>query len=275
VRFRRGCSRQGVPGTKRAHAGSLDSAAAEAIQLFVRALARRGASPEAMTAAFASACRRIPQSLIDQARGATREVVDATHILSVWFKDPLFLDRSGQPLALSVRGEAPSFESLVKRVDSDLDPQTVLRYLLQANGLWKIGSRYAPRSRALDLRGTGGPTHARTFRTVLALLRTIERNMQPAGKVSSSFEFSAENPHFPLRAREDFGAKVRQAGLAFLDEQDSAMLTYERNRDPGEPTVRMGVGIYLFDDSGEAKPVRIAKMPKQRIRRNSRGKRRG
>lgn len=271
---RRRNSRRRVPSAKPVSADPLDRDALEAIQLFAHALGRRGASAPAMTAAFASACKGIPPSLIAQGRRATRDLLEAGHTLSLWFTDPLYLDTSGQPLALSVRGKAPSFETLVKQVDPALDAERVLEFLLRAKGLWKIGRQYAPKSRALDLRGTGGPTHFRTFHTVLALLRTIERNVQPESVVSSSFEFSAENPHFPLRAREDFGAKVRQAGLSFLNDMDSTMLGYERQRDPAEPTVRMGVGVYLFDDCLEPQPLRNVKRPKQMSGRRSRGKRR-
>lgn len=264
---RRGKSSPGGPGTKPAHAGSLDGGGLEAIQLFARALARCGASPSSMAAAFASACKRIPRSLLRQRKQPNRELADAAHIISLWFTDPLYLDSSGQPRPLTIRGKAPSFETLVSRVDAALDPQSVLKYLLLGKGLRKIGTRYVPKDRAINWRGTGGPTHSRSFRTLLALLRTLERNTQPESRVSGSFEFSAENPHFPLRSREDFGAKVRQGGLAFLGEMDSTMLGYERHRKPSEPTVRMGVGVYLFDDHVGAKPVRKVRLRRRPIRR--------
>lgn len=270
---RRGRVSRRVPSKLRVHATSLDDDALEAIQLFARALARRGASAHAITAAFMSACKGIPQSLIDQGTRASRDLFEAGHALSLWFTDPLYLDGSGQPLPLPIRGRVPSFETLVKRVDSKLDARRVLKYLLRAKGLRKIGRQYAPRSRALDLRGTGGPTHFRTFHTLLALLRTIERNVQPEHQVSSSFEFSAENPRFPLRAKEDFRAKVRQAGFAFLNEMDSSMLSYEGHRNPGEPTIRMGVGVYLFDDSVESKSDRNGKPATRLIEAKKKGRR--
>ena len=231
----------------------LDNAAREAIQFFARALARRGASPSAMAEAFAAACTGIPRQLIERAKRAGRELSDASHVLSLWFTDPQYLDAAGKPLALPPEGNGQSIATLVARVDPALDAKTVLRYLLRMRALAKIGARYGPRRRALDFRGTGGPTHSRGFRMVLALLRTLEHNTRPENEAPGSFEYSAENPRFPRSAREDFGAKVRQGGLAYLSELDSAMLSYERNRDPGEPTVRMGVGIYLYEDESEPK----------------------
>lgn len=229
----------------------LDNAAREAIQLFARALARRGASPSVMAEAFADACTGIPRKLIESAKRASRELSDASHILSLWFTDPQYLDAAGNPLALPLQGNGPSLATLVARVSPVLDAKAVLKYLVSMRALRKIGARYRPRSRAVDFRGTGGPTHARGFRMVLALLRTLEHNTRPENEVPGSFEYSAENPHFPRSARQNFGAKVRQGGLAFLNEVDSSMLSYESSRDPSEPTVRIGVGVYLYEEESE------------------------
>lgn len=252
---------------------SLDRATREAIQLFVRALARGGASPAAMAEAFVDACAGIPRNLLESARRASRELRDAGHILSLWFTDPLYLDAAGNPLALLVQGTAPSIATLAARVDRTLDGNAALTYLVRVHAVRKLGVRYAPRSRAVDFRGTGGPTHLRGFRMVLALLRTLEHNTKPAHEVPGSFEYSAENPHFPRSAREDFGAKVRQGGLAYLHELDSAMLSYERNRDPNEPTVRVGVGVYLFEDDSESHG-KVREPPESSVASRARTKRR-
>lgn len=269
VRPRQSTSRR-AQRRRRVQAASLDSTALEAIRLFVRALARCGGSPQAMTAAFAEACESIPRSLIETGRRVTREMVEAAHIFSLWFNDPLYLDRSGRPLPLSLRGDAPSIETLVRRVDSALDVQGVFKFLLKSNGLRKLGRRYVPMSRTLRLRGTGDAAYSSNLRNVLALLRTIERNTQPESQVTGSFEFVAENPHFPLRAREDFAARVRQAGLNLLGDMDSTMLSYERNRAYDEPTVRMGVGVYLFDDGGQSEPAENPRPPKRGFDRGKR-----
>jgi hypothetical protein len=229
----------------------LDRTAQEAIHLFARALARCGAPPSAIAGAFAEACAAIPRTFIESARRASRELSDASHVLSLWFADPLYLDAAGSPLALPVRGSTPSIATLVARVDPMLDANAALTFLIRIRAVRKIGVRYAPRSRAIDFRGTGAPTYSRGLRMVLALLRTLEHNTKPQSQVPGSFEYSAENPHFPRSAIEHFGAKVRQGGLAWLHELDSAMLSYERNRNPNEPTVRMGVGVYLYEDENE------------------------
>lgn len=254
------------PSTERHTA--IDATAEEAIHLFARTLARCGASPPAMVSAFARACAALPRSLIPTDKRADRSLLDASHVLTIWFSDPLYLGADGKPRALPLRGSGPSITSLTRRVDAALDATAVLKCLLKTRALRKKGNRYAPGARAVSFRGTGAPTYLRNQQRLVTLLRTLEHNTRPAQRVRGAFEFTAENPHFPRSAREDFGARARHAGMAFLEEMDSAMLSCERDRKPGEPTGRMGVGVYLFDEGNEtARSTEVDRAAPGRIRK--------
>jgi hypothetical protein len=79
------------------------------------------------------------------------------------------------------------------------------------------------------------------------MLRTLEHNIEPKDRVPAWFEYVAENPRFPVSAREPFDVRLREDAMTFLRSQDSRMLNHERKAKPGEPTVRMGVGVYRFE----------------------------
>lgn len=253
-------------------AESFASLAMEATERFLRVLVRRGLTRKTIERGIDRAWRRIPKSAYQSGARAEREFVDVSHVLTVWFVDPMYVDAGGEPLHLSVEGPAPSLATLVQHVDPALKVDQVLERLLKFDAVRKIGSRYAPRSRALALRGTGAATHAHSLRGLLGLLRTLEHNVEPKSKAAAWFEYFAENPRFPVSAREDFDAAFRPDAMRFLGSWDSRMLTDERKAKPGEPTVRIGVGVYRYEE--ESLPVTGERTRKGRQRRRARKARR-
>jgi hypothetical protein len=168
----------------------------------------------------------------------------------------MYIDHTGAPRKLPVRGAAPSLQALVHRVDRTLRAADVLQYLVKMQVVRRSGTRYVPRTRILSLRGTGGPGHFRDLRSLLGMLRTLEHNQRPREQVRSWFEFFAENPNFPLRSRAAFDIRLDRAAMQFLHALDADMLRCERARKRGEPTTRIGVGVYRFEDEPEAKSAR-------------------
>jgi hypothetical protein len=255
---------------------SLDAAVDEAMERFIRVLVRRRVSRPNVERAFRRAWLHVPQKIAEQDRRASRELIDVGHVLTLWFGDPFYVDALGDPLRLPLRGPAPSLASLVQHVDPTLNVTQVLKCLIRADAVRRIGSRYAPRSRAVAFRGTGAPLHARNLRALLGLLRTIEHNTEPEDEVPAWFEYVAENPRFPVSAREPYDARLREDAMTFLRNQDSRMLIHERKAKPGEPTVRMGVGVFRFEEEvlpQSAATRRMKRSASQRIRKK--GQRRG
>ena len=152
---------------------SIDALAAEVVERVVRVLVRRGVSRGTIERSLSRAWRRIPKSAYASGTGTQRELIDISHVLTVWFVDPLYVDADGEPLRLSVAGPAPSLATLVQHVDPKLDVRLVLKYLLKFAAVRRVGRRYAPRSRALALRGMSaeaGITDMVIARTVICPL---------------------------------------------------------------------------------------------------------
>ena len=228
---------------------ALDPRAIEAIQRFVRLLAHCGCEIDAVLEQVRRACAQIPQRWVKKAQAAPREIRDATHVLTVWFSDPTYLDGSGFPRPLPLRAPGQhSLESLVSRIDDRLDAAAVLAYLLKCRALRRRGSQYVPQSRSLSLRGMRGPNEFRYLRALLAMLRTFEHNSRPRQRAPSWFEFAAENPRIPKRTGSKFDKFVGVRAMRFLFDADSELHRLELTRQPGEPTVRLGVGVYRFEE---------------------------
>jgi len=248
----------------------LDPVVDEAVERFVRVLVRWGASRHVVHRAFRRAWESVPRRIAEQDQRASRKWIDVSHVLTLWFDDPFYVDARGDPLPLPLRGPAPSLASLIQHVDSAIDPKQVLKMLIRADAVRRIGGRYAPRGRAVAFRGTGAPVHAQNLRALLGMLRTLEHNIEPKDKVPPWFEYVAENPRFPVSAREAYDARLREDAMTFLRNQDSRMLNCERTAKPGEPTVRIGVGVYRFEEQvspGAGAAMRM-KRPGSRVPRN-------
>ena len=248
---------------------SLDARALEAVGRFVRVLARCGCTPADIAHEVVRACGQIPKSWAPRAMAALREMDDASHVLTLWFSDPAYLDRRGAPLPLPIRGAGGSIEALAFRVDPKLDVREVLRYLSQRGALRRAGARYVPKDRVLSLRGAGGPDHFRKLRGLLGMLRTLEHNGQPKRRVPGWYEAFAENPRFPVSGRAAFDKRLRVWADKLLYQLDADMHRREQGRKGGERTMRIGVGVYRFEEGPSALSNNGAGRPKRRKKREN------
>jgi hypothetical protein len=219
----------------------------EAIARFVRLLAHCGIAPDDIGREVILACRQVPKSWAERVKGMLPYLHHASHILTLWFSDPRFLGPDGTPRPLPVEGKEESIAALAQRVDTRLEAHEVVRFLERCKGLRRIGNRYVPRERVVVIRGTAADSFRR-LRLLLGMLRTFEHNQRPKRQVPGWFEAFADNPRFPVSAIPAFDRKVRTEANRLLLQLDSVMHREERMRDPQEPTVRMGVGVYRFEE---------------------------
>jgi hypothetical protein len=247
---------------------SLDRPSLEAVGRFVRILARCGSMPRDILRAVRRECERIPRHWAARAHNANRYITDAAHVLTVWYSDASYLDTAGRPRPLPLEGVSLSVEALVH----SLDARQVLTYLVRSGAVRREGRRYVPRKQMMLLPGTEGPGYFRTLRTLTVMLSTLEHNVQGLGADSAWFEYVAENPRFPVSQRKQLDKYVKGMGESTLPRLDLYMRRRETTRRPGEPTVRVGVGIYLWEDNAQ-EPLesgRRPSFPKKKTRRRSR-----
>jgi len=234
---------KGVRG-KEGAALALEPQVRSAVRRFVQVLARCGCAPQAIEGEVSKLCRQIPKSWLH--RADLRDSVDPGHLMTLWFSDPAYLDARGRPRPVPLRGPALSIEDLAHRVDPKFDARYVVRYLMRGGGLKRIGARYVPNGRVVIYRGRESETPF--LRGLFGLLRTLEHNSQRAGLAPGWLELSTRNPHFPVSAAEGFERRLRRRVNRFLVQIDADMHRREGARKQGERTVRMGVGVYQYED---------------------------
>ncbi len=219
-----------------------------AVDCFVRILARCGLTPEEIVAVVREACERIPRDWAARARRLKREMPEAPHVLTVWFSDAAYLGADGKPLPLPLEGGSISVTSLVRSVSGEADPREVLAYLVRSGAVRRKGKHYVPRTRGVILRGVRGPDYFHTLGVLTNFLGTLEHNLQPKRTAPNRFERFVANLHFPVSQLEPLYAFLERQGEEVLPRVDLYMHQRAKMCQPGERTVRVGIGIYIFED---------------------------
>jgi hypothetical protein len=256
-----------------AEGSSLDATARDALERLVRIVNRCGFSPSDIERAVCHAILNLPKQQGAAAPATEREMPSAPHVLTVWHDDPRYMDEHGQPRRLPRHGRAPSFEALVRSVDRRLHAGQVLQYLMRAGAVRRARGKYLAVKRLVILRGISGPRDFRNLRGVDAMLRTAEHNSMPASEAPGWLERMAENSNFPVSQLSEFAPFLERETMGYLGRLDAYMRSAEVERKAGEPTIKLGVGMYRFQEerqSAEAMSVAAnRRVGRSRARRSS------
>ena len=242
----------------------------EAITRFVHLLAHCGIAPDDIPPQVSAACRRVPKSWAKKAKSTPAYLLHASHVLTLWFSNPKLLASDGKPRPLPLQGKEESIEALAQQVDTRLDARQVVRFLERAKALRRLGKRYEPRERTLELRGFYAADSFRKLRALLGMLRAFEHNQRPKREVPGWYEAFADNPRVPVRAIPTIDRKVRVQANKLLVQLDGDMYREERLRDPDEPTVRIAVGVYRFEEGPSPPEPRRRHVRRRKKTRRSR-----
>jgi len=238
----------------------------EAIDRFVQLLARMGTPSRELKDAVTKACARHARAF----EGRTARYLlesQAAHILTVWYSEPMYVDRDGAPIALPARGVGPSIEALTASLGEAAPTAEVIRYLVKAKALKRRGSKYVPQKRDALFQGPDVTGRYRNLLPLLGMLSTLLHNASPHEDARNWFEVRAYNPRFPRRARGQFASKASRLALEFLKVCDEDLHRFERTVKPGEPTVHTGIGVYQYEEpvpSGKERRGASARKPRSR-----------
>jgi hypothetical protein len=237
------------------------------VECFVCILARCGSTAQEIIEAVRDACERIPRGWAQRARRVPGEISEASHVLTVWFTEADYLEADGEPRPLPLEGASMSLAALVRSVDPQLDPREVVAYLIRSGAVRRHGARYVPRKRDVLLRGLEGPDYFRTLRVLKNMLGTLEHNVQPKSRVPGRYEYFVENAHFPVSQREQLDSFERALGKEMLSRIDLYMRQREKDRRPGEPTMHVGFGVYVWQDLSSPQDPILSPSPELRGRK--------
>lgn len=176
----------------------------------------------------------------------------AIRVLSAWSRDADFLDAEGAPRVLALQEGAASFAALVRRHSGDVPVRAVLDELVRVGAVLRHDDgRVELLQRAFLARGAVDKIeHLGT--DVADLVRTIDHNIE-----------RADDPRFQRRVMyhdmprnvvaefRKFSAAQAMALLVKLDRWLAARSAAHEaaDPDPKQAPVRLGMGIYYFEEA--------------------------
>lgn len=176
-------------------------------------------------------------------------VTKGSLVLSAWHLDSEFLDPTGKPVLLPVKGEGATFEDLLRRCGAtDVRASTLLKELRAAGAvrvtpdgrLEALKRIYIPHTMAQEL--------IRLWGTVIADVgTTYVHNLTRNPKIPARFERAAVNDRVRASNLPEFQQFLHQEGQAFLERMD-AWLTAHQADAGDESGIRVGAGVYHIQD---------------------------
>lgn len=201
----------------------LDALALQTLRLFVGTLIRCGYSADDI----AQQCKVFGQQYEPQSppahddEGVSRDAW--VQILTLWSLDPDYVDAEGQPLALRIRGAAPSIESLLERVDSKLSLEEVCDQLLSTGAARKDEDLLVAIAHAPIVFPPGSAEQsAHHLHLLHSVLHNIEHNAAPADG-ALWVERQSICHEFPQSALAAYSRATSERAQKFLESEDATM----------------------------------------------------
>ena len=252
----------------RLRAGGVEYAR-ECLSRLARILVHSGHSPKRLWRDFRDICSELKEPAQPWDPAQLTFYYDLPHIIAYWHSEPVYMDGKGNPVALPLRGRAPSLSSLIARVLPGEDPASVVECLLSAKIVRHRMGLYTPTKRSFVYPKAAARVHG--MNAFLGMLRTVDHNV--TGKGPRLYERAAMNPSVPVSALPAFYAWVEQFGDRFLEGADNFLQNREAEEKSG-PRVRVGVDVCAFAGPSDTR-VRPRRKPLRAGRVQRRKKRRG
>ncbi len=176
----------------------------------------------------------------------------ATRVIGGWLQDSEFLDANKKPKDLPLRGEIGSFEALVARYSGDITARAILDELVRVGAVIYADRHtvhlaapgYIPEKNESAMLEVAG-------RAVTDLLRTSAHNIADASHAHFQRQVAFRN--IPESVAEDFRRYSHDRCQDLMLEFNRWLSERSKNIDPkpGERTMRIGVGLYYFENDNQ------------------------
>ena len=174
----------------------------------------------------------------------------AARVLTGWVRDPDFHGADGQPKVLAPLDGPDSFAVLVRRYSGDMPARAVLDELLRVGAVAErddgrlelLTAGYVPRGSEVEKLGILGSD-------VADLIATIDHNLQHAD-TDPRFQRKVMYTEFPAGQLPAFRKLSTAQAQALLEKFDRWLAEHgtQPGDDPPEAAMRVGMGIYYFEE---------------------------
>jgi Family of unknown function (DUF6502) len=200
--------------------------------------------------------RKEVQRVLEEAAGERAAPDSSRHnragrVLAAWARDPDFLDADGHPRTLALQDEPGSFAELVRRHSGDMPVRAVLDELLRVGAAARTADGRVAYRQPMFLGRTSATDKLDLLGIDAAdLIATIDHNVTH-GDVDPRFQRKVMYRNMPSSVVDEFRKLSAAKGMAVLQDLD-AWLAGQATRTgqgaPATPKVRLGLGIYYFEE---------------------------
>jgi hypothetical protein len=172
-------------------------------------------------------------------------------VLSIWHTDPQFIDAKARPKRIAFEGEGSTFRQLVAMVGGDIPPRAMLNELLRAGSVVDEGDKLRVVSRSYVPEPHDPEAVLVAGGAIRDLAATIHHNLgcsDPEMRVLEKRVYSAK---LLKSQRLRFQKLARDKGELLLEDLNAWLSERQAQKEPdtSDETLRVGVGIYFFDDA--------------------------
>lgn len=185
-------------------------------------------------------------------------------LLTEWHQNPEYLDESGAPLPIKLRGRGSSFYNLARDSAPNLEPSTLLAELKRVGAVVLDQRRFVHvRMRSLPVYKDNQLAIQHTLMSLHSFIRTLRHNLDSdPSNTDQLFHRVAWNGAFDRKLVPMLKIKLKRQGQDFLESFDNWMMRKSKNRRSG---ARRGgsesvfIGVYLaVGDEPKKKTLRLA-----------------
>ena len=181
----------------------------------------------------------------------------AARVIGGWLKDPAFGDGKGHPAPLQLDGRRGSFSALVKRYSGDMPVRAIFDELVHVGAIQELkDGRICLRSRGYIPQKGDAEKLAILGTDTADLIATIDYNLyQAPGK--PRFQRKVMYDNIPQEAAREFQILAAAQGQELLETLDRWLSHRDRDVNPsskGTGRVRVGLGVYQFEEDVDPKP---------------------
>src|ERR1039457_54538 len=171
-------------------------------------------------------------------------------LLSLWHQDPRYLDKSGNPLPIKMRGPRRSFSNLAKALPN-MNAAALLTELKRAGAVTVDGNQYVHvRMRSLSVYEDKRLAIQHTLTSLISFIRTLRHNLDSdPSNADQLFHRVAWSGDFESDLVPTLKIKIKRQGQTFLEAFDNWMMHQRKirstKRKPRGKRVQIFIGVYL------------------------------
>jgi hypothetical protein len=178
----------------------------------------------------------------------------AARVISGWLRDGRYGDGTGNPAALPMEGDGPTFPELVKAHSGDVPARAVLDELVRVGAAERTEDGKVCLQARAYIPVAGDEEKVEILGTDASfLIGTIDHNLQAApGK--AFFQRKTMYDNLPAEAVEELRKDLAMRAERFLEQADRKLAERDRDVNPkatGTGRRRAGIGIFWFEDEGD------------------------